>query len=169
MAHARTTNKDSRVIEQCASGRRVRNIVCKGVSVALDRTSNTAPRRIMATAITNETEIIPFFVAPCAAKVTRITANGTPFVDMAAGGSVTIKLTKSVIGGSDVDLCSTIAIGDATVPTLDTAIDATLTTANLTLVEGQHVYATIIVSNHAVDTAVAYVTLMMEWIPMDGA
>ena len=169
MAHARTSNKDSRVIEQCSRGRRVRNIVTLPFIVAEARTNNTGANRIMADAIKAETEVKGFFVAPCASKVTRIYANGTPFVDMDTSGTVTVKLTKAVIGASDTDLCSTITIGSATVPTLDTAIDAVLSTTAgaLDLIEGQHVYATIVVSNHTVQTAPAYITLCMEWIPMD--
>jgi len=169
MAHAKVNNKDARIIAQCSAGKRMRYVTNMGFIIANARTNNTAPSRIMATVITSETEVKGFFVAPCACKVLRITANGTPFADMAAGGSVTVKLTKAVIGGTDLDLCSTIAIGAATVPTADTAIDATLaTTAGyLDLIEGQHVFATIVVSAHAVDTAVAYITLMMEWMPTD--
>jgi hypothetical protein len=170
MAHTVVKNPNARVIEQCAQGRRIRNIVCKGISIAQDRSSNVAPGRIMATVIKSETEIIPIFTAPCKCKVVRVYANGTPYADMASGGSVTAKMTKAVIGTSDVDLCSTIAIGAATVPTLDTAIDAVLSTTSgaLDLLEGQNVYATIAVSAHNVDTAVAYVTLALEWIPMDN-
>ena len=170
MAHTRTTDPDARVIDQCSKGRRTRYVVSKSFIIAGARTNNTAPNRIMADLIQNETEIFGVFVAPCAAEVIRITANGTPFADMAAGGTATAKLTKAVIGGSDLDLCSTIAIGAATVPTADTAIDAVLaTTAGyLDLLEGQHVFATVAVSNHTVDTAVAYITLEMEWMPKDA-
>ena len=166
---ARTTDKAARIVEQCARGRRIRNVQSLGFIVAAARTNNIVPNRIMADLIQNETEIFGFFVAPCACKVLRIVANGTPFVDMATGGSVTAKLTKAVIGGADVDLCSTIAIGAETVPATDTPIDATLsaTAGVLDLIDGQHVYATVVVSNHAVDTVVAYITLAMEWIPMD--
>lgn len=171
MAHARSTDQDARIIKQCASGRRIRNVQNMGIIIASARTSNTAPARIMADAIQSETLVKGFFVAPCDCKVVRVSANGTPFVDMNTSGSVTAKLTKAVIAGTDVDLCSTIAIGAATVPTLDTAIDAVLSTtsSDLDLLEGQHVYLTVAVSNHTVDTAVAYVTIMMEWVPMDAS
>ena len=167
MANVATTNNDSLLLTECSSGFRSRRVVEKSLIIASARTNNTAPARIMADLIQNETGIYGVFVAPCNGKVLRITANGTPFADMAAGGSVTAKLTKAVIGGTDVDLCSTIAIGDATVPTLDTAIDAVLSTTAgaLDLLNGQHVYLTVAVSNHAVDTAVAYVTIAMEWLP----
>ncbi len=171
MAHARTIDQDARVIDQCSHGKRIRNTQNMGIIIASARTSNTAPARIMADAIQAETLVKGFFVAPCDCKVVRITANGSPFVDMNTSGTVTAKLTKAVIDGSDVDLCSTIAIGAATVPTLDTAIDAVLSTtsSNLDLLEGQHVYLTVVVSDHTVDTAVAYVTIMMEWVPMDAS
>jgi hypothetical protein len=167
MAHTRTADIDARIIQQCARGRRIRNVASIGFSVASARTSNTAPARIMADVIGGETEKFPFFIAPCDCKVIRITANGTPFVDNDTGETSTAKLTKAVIGGTDVDLCSAITIGSATAPTADTAIDATLSSSDvLNLVEGQHVYATVTIGN-TVQTAVAYITLMMEWVPMD--
>lgn len=168
MAHTRSTNQDARIIDQCARGRRIRNVVSKDLIIANARTDNTAPSRIMATTIAGETEVFGLFVAPCDCKVVRITANGSPFVDNDTAQTSTAKLTKAVISGSDVDLCSTITIGSATVPTLDTAIDAVLSTtsSNLDLLEGQHVYGTVIIGA-TVQTAVAYVTVAMEWVPMD--
>jgi hypothetical protein len=170
MAHARTTSQDARVIDQCARGRRIRNVATFGFSVGNARTNNTAPNRIMADVIAGETEIFPAFVAPCACKVLRIYANGTPFIDNDTGQTSTVKLTKAVIGAGDTDLCSTVTIGSATVPTSDTAIDAALvTTAGvLDLIEGQNVYATVVVGA-TVQTAVAYITVCMEWVPMDAS
>lgn len=167
---ARSKDKDARLIEQLARGRRTRYTASVNFSVAEARTNNTAPNRIMADAIKNETVIKPVFVSPCNCKVVRIVANGSPFVDLDVGGSTNVKLTKDVIGAADVDLCSNIAVGAATVPTLGTAIDGTLsTTANaLDLLDGQHVYATIVVSNHTVETAVAYVTVTLEYVPTDA-
>ena len=163
MANVRSTDNDARLIEQEARGRRVRYVACKGISVDTNRATI-----IMATAIQNETVILPMFVAPCDGKVVRITSCGSPFVDMAAGGSVNAKLTKAVIGDTNIDLCTDMLIGDATVPTADTAIDAVLSTTatDLNLLNGQHVYATVVVSNHTVDVA-GYVTLMMEFVPTD--
>jgi hypothetical protein len=168
MAHAAVKDPVARLIEQCSQGRKIRNIQSKGFSVATDRAANDADSLLMADVIRAETEIFGFFVAPCDCKVVRVYANGSPFVD-SNGGTGTAKLTKAVIAGVDVDLCSTIAIGADTVPTLDTAIDAVLSTTSgaLNLLEGQHVYATVAISNHAVE-AVGYVTLCMEWVPTDS-
>ena len=168
MAHVRTSNKDSRVLEQCARGRRLRNVVTKDLIVGQDRSNNTAPNRIMADVIAAETEKFGFFVAPCACKVTRIWVNGTPFIDNDVAETSTITLAKANIGASDTDLCSAITVGSATAPTSDTAIDATLSTTAgvLNLLEGQHVYGTIVVDT-PVETAVAYLTVCMEWIPLD--
>ena len=168
MANVRTTNQDARIIDQCARGRRTRNVVSKDLIIANARTNNSVPNRIMATAIAGETEIFGLFVAPCDCKVIRITANGSPFVDNGVAETSTVKLTKAVIAGTDVDLCSTIEIGAATVLTLDTAIDATLSTTAgaLDLLGGQHVFGTVIIGA-TVQTAVAYVTVAMEWVPMD--
>ena len=165
----RTTNKDARIIAQCAAGKAFRNVISKELIVAHDRISNVAPGRIMADVIAGETEIFGFFVAPCACKVLRITANGTPFIDNGAAQTSTVKLTKAVIAGTDLDLCSTIEIGAATAPVTDTAIDAVLaTTAGyLDLIEGQHMYGTIVVGA-AVEITVAYITVEMEWMPTDN-
>jgi hypothetical protein len=162
-------SSEAQILKQCSEGRRTRNVECKSYIIANARTNNTAPNRIMADAIQGETVIKGFFVAPCKCRVLRISANGTPYADMAAGGTATAKLTKAVIGTTDVDLCSTMAIGAETVPTLDTAIDATLSTTAgaLDLIDGQHVYTTITVSGHNVDTAVAYITIMLEWMSTD--
>lgn len=172
MAHTRTADKDARVLEQCSKGRCIRNIASKSFIVANDRSDNIAPGRLMADVIINETEILGLFVAPCDCKVVRISANGTPFIDQATSGTATVTVTKAVIGGSDVALCTALSIsGVAAAPASDTAIDATLvTTAGvLDLLEGQHVYLTVAVSNHAVETLVAYITAMMEWVPMDAS
>jgi len=168
MANVRSTDNDARLIEQLARGRRTRYTQSLGFSVAEDRATNDTDSLIMADAIKNETLVKAFFVAPCDGKVVRIVANGSPFIDMATSGTVTAKLTKAVIGGSDTDLCSTIAIGAATVPTLDTAIDAVLSTTatDLDLLNGQHVYLTAVVSNHTV-SLIGYVTVTMEWVPTD--
>ena len=168
MANTRSTDQDARLIEQLARGRRTRYTQNLGFSIAEDRVTNDADSLLMADAIKNETVIKAFFVAPCACKVVRVVANGSPFVDMDTSGTVTAKLTKSVIGGSNIDLCSTIAVGAATVPTLDTAIDAVLSTTStdLDLLNGQHVYLTAVVSNHIVQ-AIGYVTVMMEFVPTD--
>ena len=166
MAHAVVNDSQARIIEQCTQGRKTRNVVCRGLVI------DTARSTHMADAIKSETAIIPFFIAPCDSKVVRITVNGTPYADMASGGTVTVKLTKAVIGTTDVDLCSAISIGEATLGTLtvlDTAIDGTLSTTSgaLNLLEGQHVFATVTVSAHDCDAA-GYVTLMMEWVATDS-
>lgn len=166
---ARTANPEAKMIKQCTAGRRIRNIATKSLIVGAARTNNTAPNRVMATAIQGETEVFGLFVAPCACKVTRISVNGTPFIDNNVAETSTVTVTKAVIGGDNVDLCSAITVGDATVPTLDTCLDGTLSTTAgaLDLIEGQHVYGTLVVGA-TVQTAVAYLTVMMEWIPMDA-
>ena len=168
MAHAVVKDPNARLLEQCTQGRFIRNIATLGLIVGNARTNNTAPNRIMADAIAGETLIKGFFIAPCEAKVTRIYVNGSPFIDNNAGDS-TIKVTKGVIGGGDTDLCSALTIGSDTLPTADTAKDATLiTTAGvLDLKEGQHVYATLVVGA-TVQSTVGILTLCMEWVPVDS-
>jgi hypothetical protein len=161
-------NPKAQFRDQCSNGLRVRNVNTIDFIVAHERTNNVAPARIMADVIAGETEIKGVFIAPCACKVVRIWANGTPFIDNDVLETSTVKLTKAVIGGSNVDLCSNITIGSATAPTSDTPIDATLSTTSgaLDLIDGQHVYATITVDT-PVETAVAYITVGIEWVPVD--
>jgi len=168
MSHSATNSPDARIIEQCTQGRKIRNVASFGFSVGAARTNNTAPNRIMADLIQGETERIPVFVAPCNCKVLRIYANGTPFIKNNGAETSTLKLVKAVIADTDVDLNTTITIGLGTAPTTDTAIDAVLSTVSgaLDLLEGQHVYATVVVGA-TVETAVAYVTGNMEWVPTD--
>ena len=167
---ARSKDKDARLIEQLARGRRTRYTASVDFTVGEARTNNTAPNRLLADIIKNETEKFGVFVAPCACKVVRISANGSPFVDLDTGGTVVAKMTKNVVGATDVDLCSNITIGSATAPTAGTVLDGTLSTTAgaLDLTEGQHVYATVVVSNHTVETAVAYISLMLEYVPTDA-
>ena len=153
---------------QCARGQRTRHVNSVGVIIASARTNNTAPARIMASLIQNETEVFPIFTAPCAARVVRIYSNGSPYADMDVAGTVVATTSKAVIGASDTALGAGITIGDATVPTLDTAIDDVLVGGTtMDLLEGQHVYTTVVVSNHAVQTAVAYITINVEWVPVE--
>lgn len=176
MAHAVVNDPQARFMEQCTQGRKVRNIARTGFSVAQARTNNTDPNLANATAIKAQTEYKSFFVAPCDCKVVRIYVNGTPYVDMASSGTTYVQVYKAVIGASDTALltdntASGIQVGEATLGSatvLDTAIDGTLssTAGVVNLLEGQHVYAKIVVSNHNVD-ARGYISLCMEWTPTD--
>lgn len=164
----KTTNFRDTALYGEAQGLRLRNTSSRYFSVALNRLDNTAPDRVMATVIRNETEVLPIFVAPCACRVLRIYANGSPFADMAAGGTVVVTTSKAVIGGTDTALGAGITVGSETVPTLDTAIDDVLTGgATSDLLEGQHVYATVVVSDHDVETAVAYISINVEYVPTE--
>jgi hypothetical protein len=96
MAHTRVTNKDARIIAQCSSGKYMRNIEHQSFSVANDRSSNVDPGLIMADGITTETFKKGLFVAPCAGKVVGVYVNGSPYIDMAAGGTVTLNVSKAV-------------------------------------------------------------------------
>lgn len=169
MAHTRTTNKDARIVEQCARGRRVRNTSIVPFIVANARTNMTDPNHSFADVISNDTANKAAFVAPCVCKVIRCSANALTFPTTAAGGSVTLKFTKAVIGGTDVDLCTAGAVGGASPPTAETAVDATLSTTAgaLDLVEGQLVYAVILVSNHAISARSSGLVGMIEWVPLD--
>lgn len=171
MAHTRTKDPDARLIEQCSQGRRVRYIADAPIIVGQARTNMTDPNHILADSIQNTTVNKGVFIAPCTCEVVRCYVNAGTFVTSAAGGSVTVKFTKAVIATTDVDLCSTITIGAPTgsVPTGETAIDGVLSTTSgaLDLIEGQLVYAVVVVSDHAVTDRSEHLLVAIEWLPKD--
>ena len=171
MAHARTANNDARVIEQCTSGRRVRNVSYVPMIVANARTNMVDPNQILADSIQSSTVNKAIFCAPCVCEVVRCFVNATNYIECAAGGTVTTKMTKAVIGDTDVDLCSTIAISGESglVPTAETAIDGTLSTTSgaLDLLDGQLVYGITVVSAHNVNARSGGLILCVEWVPKD--
>jgi len=171
MAHARTTDSDARLIEQCSQGRRVRNIYSIPLIIAAARTNMTDPNHALADAIQNQTITKGVFVAPCAGKITRCYVNAGTYATCDTGGSATVKMTKAVIGTTDVDLCSTIGVGavSGSVPTAETAIDGTLSTTSgaLNLVEGQLVYATLAVSDHAITDRSENLIAAIEFVAKD--
>lgn len=154
---------------QEAQGLRLRNVASAKAIVALNRSDNIAPDRIMATAIQNEIAVIPIFTAPCASRVLRIYANGTPYVLMDTGGTVTFTVSKANTDGTNTALSSALTVGQVTAaPTADTALDATLVGGTtMDLLEGQHVYVLLTVSNHAVLTLVGYLNFNLEWVPTE--
>ena len=171
MAHARTTNRDASITSQCGMGRRTRYISLVPVIVGQARTNMVDPNHILADSIQNTTVNKAVFIAPCICEVLRCYVNANTFVTTAASGSVTVKFTKAVIAGTDVDLCSTITVGAPTgsVPTSETAIDGTLSTTGgaLLLWDGQLVYAVVVVSNHAVTDRSEDLIVGIEWTPRD--
>ena len=163
----KSTDYRDTLLLQCSRGQRTRNVNSVSFSVADARDDNTPPSRLRADLIQGETEVFPIFAAPCAARVIRIYANGTPFVDNGAAETTVATTSKAVIGGSDTALGAGITIGDATAPTADTAIDDVLTGGTTSdLLEGQHIYVTVVVGA-TVQTAVAYITISVEWVPTE--
>ena len=161
---ARTTDREARVIDQCARGRRTRYVYFVPVIMALNRTAIDADSHILADVIDGEVSVNKaVFVAPCVGKIVRCFANAVTFPTTA--GAATIKFTKAVIGGTDVDLCSTIDVDN---PTDETAIDGTLSTTvgALDLIEGQLVYAVIALS--AITSAISDAMIAgVEFVPTD--
>ncbi|MFH1290415.1 MAG: hypothetical protein ABIH92_03335 [Nanoarchaeota archaeon] len=148
---------------QCSKGQRTRHVNSCKMIVASARTSNTAPARIMATLIQGETEVIPIFTAPCNLRVVRIYANGTPFVDNDIAQTTVATTYKSAATA----LGAGITIGSEPVPTANTALDDVLVGGTtMDVLEGQHIYTTVVVGA-AVQTAVAYVTVNVEWVPTE--
>jgi hypothetical protein len=139
--------------------------------VAEDRAAIDTDSHLLADVIRAGTVNKGIFIAPCNGKVTRICTNAIAYVDMATSGTATAKVAKAVIGGSDVDICATIAIGAATVPTAETAIDGVLSTTAgaVSFITGQLIYAVLVVSNHAVSVIPEALTLSVEWTPTDSS
>jgi len=174
MAHTRIVNQDARIISQCAKGRYIRNVEKVIFSVGQARGNNSDPNLIMADAIKSEFSIKGVFVAPCAGKVVGVYVNGSPYVDMAAGGTVYVLVYKTAAGSATAFItdnsASGIKVGSETVPSPDVAIDGTLstTTSDLEFTVGQLIYARLTVSAHNVD-ARGFITVCVEWIPTDAA
>ena len=151
------------ILFQCSRGQRTRNVNSITFSLAGARTNNTAPNRIMADVIAGETEVIPIFTAPCATRVIRIYANGTPYADQGVGETTVVTTYKS----GAVALGAGITVGDATVPTANTALDDVLVGGTtMDLAEGNHVYASVVCAAGTF-VAVAYITLNVEWVPTE--
>ena len=162
MAHARSTDNDALLIEQCSRGRRVRYIYPRAVIVAADRTAQDADSSPVADVIDGETALILMFVAPCDGKFVRGTVNASTYP--VTSGAATVTFYKTVSGG-DTALTAAININN---PTAETAIDGTLVvTSGVTdLVEGQIVYASIAVSatTSAKSSALG---IEAEFVPVD--
>ncbi len=165
----RTTDRDARLLEQLARGRRTRYTAQQWVNIADDRAADDADSSIFADVIRNQTVAIPLFIAPCAGKIVRCGVNATQYVTIASS-TCTIRFLKAVIGGTDVELdTGTTSIGAATAPTADTAIDATLSaTAGVTnLIEGQLVYCNVVTAAQDITAKSLGMCLMVEFVPTD--
>ena len=159
MANARTTDWEATLLEQTARGRRVRYCYHVPLLLAVDRTNEPVADLIDGEVSVNKAA----FVAPCAGKVVRVTVNAVTFPT--TSGAATVKATKAVIGGTDVDLCTAIDIDN---PTDETAIDATLssTAGALNLIQGQLVYVVAALSaTTSVDSS--GLVVMIEFVPTD--
>ena len=165
MAHTRSTDSDATIVKQCGRGRRVRYIYSVPIIMAADRVTIDADSHVLATVIYGETSNnVGVFVAPCKGEVVRCYVNAVTYP--ITSGAATIKFTKAVIGGTDIDLCSTIDVDN---PTDETAIDGTLSTTSgaLDLVEGQLVYCVAALS--ATTSAISDgMVACVEFVPKDG-
>ena len=165
MAHAKTNIPDARILEQCAQGRKIRNVAVCPVIIAKDRAAIDTDSHILATVIDGEVSVnVPIFTAPCAAKITRIYTNAKTYPT--TSGASAVICYKAVIGTSDTALNSSLSI---TGLTAETAYDATLvTTSGVTsLIEGQLVYAIVSLSATTSARSDAF-SICVEWMPMDG-
>jgi len=133
------------MISQCSKGYRVRRIATETLNVTVAST----------------TYKLGLFVAPCACKVTKVSINAVTYPNY---DSATLDVAKAVIGGSDLALITQLDIDNKTA---ETEIEATLTTANLNLIEGQEVYATITIDANQVAAGSA-VTVQVEYMPTES-
>jgi hypothetical protein len=174
MANVRSTDNDAKIMVQMARGRRTRYVQTIPIIVAQDRAAIDTDSHYLADAIKGDTAgsavTKGIFAAPCDGKVVRIWINASVYPTMASGAA-SVKVSKAVIGTTDVDLCSVISVGKTTPPnTAETAIDGTLSTTAgaLNIITGQLVYATIDVANQNVSTISQNLVLNVEWVPTDS-
>jgi hypothetical protein len=165
MANVRSMDNQARLLDPYARGRRVRYIRAKDVILALDRTTIDGVSHILADIIDGETSCTKgIFAAPCDGKIVRVYTNAKTYP--VTSGAATIKVSKAVIGASDVDICATIDINGKTA---ETAIDGVLsTTAGYTnVITGQLVYLTAALSATTSASSVALV-VNVEFVPTDA-
>lgn len=163
---ARTADRDARLLEQMARGRRTRYTATRWIQIADDRAADDADSAIVADVIRGQTVAIPIFIAPCVGKVVRCGANATQYPTIAAS-TVTLRFYKAVIGAGNtaLDTAATTVSG----LTADTSVDATLsTTAGVTdLLEGQLVYCDVVAANQDITAKSLGMSLMCEFVPLD--
>jgi len=118
-----TKESKDRIVRQCTKGRYLR----LNVQAILD--SHAGPA----------TQYMAIGIAPAKCTVTKISVNARTYPNYAT--SSTFDVYKAVIGGTDVTLCTQIDVNNKTA---ETEIEATLTAANVDLLEGQLIYGKIV-------------------------
>jgi len=169
MAHVKTTDNRSKIINELNKGFRSRRIKAVPCIVASARTSMTAPAWAVADVIRAETLVLPVMIAPCAGELIRFTANAGAWP--VNGGTITATVKKAVIADTDVSMTSALSIENTAtaVGAAETAVDGVLSTVAdaLTFVEGQLIYLSVAVSNHAVTTMSTNLIFEIEWVPTE--
>lgn len=167
MAHTKSADSNARIIEQCTQGRKLRYIYAIPLIAAQTRNDMSSPDNMLADAIKSTTACKGVFAAPCAGKVVRVYANALTYATCAASGTVTVKATKG--GAVDLNTAFNVSGEAGSVPVSDTAIDGVLSTTAgaLDLVEGQLVYATLVVSAHNITTCTDGLNLNVEFAPTE--
>lgn len=169
MSHTRVVDKSARIIDQCAKGRFIRNVATVDYIVANARSNDTAPNRIMADLIANDSSQKGLFVAPCNGTIESIMVNGSPYFTQQSGGLTMLQVYKQgqvVITGSGM-LVGGCATSGVTPQALSSGVtyDATISGASFTA--GQAIYAVLATSNDAVTSGPGYITVSVEWVPDD--
>jgi hypothetical protein len=164
MAHTKVIERKERLMDQLAKGYRTRYVVQQPVSIATARGAVDATNDPVADVIRAETKLMAIMIAPCDSKILRCFVNADQFP--VQGTTVTVKFSKAVVGG-DVDLTAATTIDNLTVKVaVDFALVATAGVQDL--VEGQLVYATIVVSNNAVTAKSIGLSIGVEYMPTEA-
>ena len=185
MSLTRKTDKNARIIDQCARGRYVRNIVTKDFIFAAGKSGNSAIISENADVVSSGNIKRGMFIVPCDAIIEGISVVGTPYPMHPVSGNLTyIQFYKARADTTDVPMLSdnaglglqlggvlfTAATSGNVSPTwvsTNVVTDGTIYESGQTsLLAGDAIYT--IVSSFAIYvSSVANVTTMVEWIPND--
>lgn len=170
----RTIDRDATLLTQIARGRRARYCWNEWIQIAEDRIDDSsADSAVVADVIRSQTVAVPIGVAPCVGKIVRCSVNATQWVEIAAGGTVTLRFYKAVIGAANTAITSATStiswVTGGTALTADTVIDSTMsTTAGVTdVLEGQLIYVDVVASNHAIAAKSLGLCVLVEFVPLD--
>jgi hypothetical protein len=165
MAHTKVIERKERLMDQLGKGYRTRYVKSLPFIVAQARGAQDATNEPVADCIKAQTRILGMFMAPVNCTVNRIFVNAQQYPTMAAN-HVHVTLSKAVIAGADVDLCSALTISGLTAYTdYDAVLVATAGVCDL--LEGQLVYVTLVVDNANVTAKSIAATVNVELYPTD--
>ena len=168
IAHAKSTFRRERLMDQLGKGYRTRYVASIPVVIANDRDDMAAPGHLHADAIVSESGVTSMvkaiFIAPCNCTVARVFMNALLYP---TGGTLAIDVVKSVIGASDESLLS--AAMDAEGVTSEVLVEGVLSTTagRLDLIEGQTVMLDVDCGAGAITRSEGLV-VSLEWYPREA-